>query len=157
MATVKISYAASAAITCTLTSIADSAARQSAAVDNSSTLYLDAMVQVKVKLATGTPANQKLIYVFVYGSEDGATYSDNASGSDAAITLRVPTNMKLADVIQTPDLGGLTYPGNPFSVASCFGGILPRKWGIAVANYTGVAFDTTGHTTTFTGITQTVV
>src|SRR5262245_61602598 len=158
MATVKWAYATSTAITCGVASLADSAARQSTAVDNTSNLYLDAIVQGKFKLQTGTPSNQKLIYIFVYGSEDGTNYTDNATGTDGAITLRVPTNMKLGDIIQCPDSGALSYISNPFSVASCFGGVMPRKWGVAVANYTGITFDTTAgnHYVTYTGLTQTV-
>jgi hypothetical protein len=158
MATVKWAYATSAALTCTVASLADNAARQSTAVDNTSNLYLDAMVQAKFKLASGSPANQKIIYLFVYGSEDGTNYTDNATGSDGALTLRVPTNMKLGDIIQTPDSGALSYVCNPFSVASCFGGVMPRKWGVVIANLTGLAFDSTGgnHYVTYTGLTQTV-
>jgi hypothetical protein len=35
---------------------------------------------------------------------------------------------------------------------------MPRKWGVVIANLTGLAFDSTGgnHYVTYTGLTQTV-
>jgi hypothetical protein len=156
MADLKLKYASSANFTLTLASLASSAtgARESTAVDNTTNLYLDALVRVHCKLQAGTPANDKAIYVFAYGSEDGTNYTDNATGSDAAVTMRDPTNLRLIGVIACPDSGGLTYKGGPFSVAQAFGGILPRKWGIVLRNYTGVTLSATegDHAYSYTGI-----
>lgn len=145
MADVKQSFQSSQNFTLTLASLASSATagRESTAVDNTSNLYLDAVCMVSVKLQTGTPANDKSVYVYAYGSVDGTNYTDNATGSDAAITLRDPTNVRLVCVIPIPDAGGLTYESSPFSIAAAFGGILPPKWGIIVRNYTGVALSAT--------------
>jgi hypothetical protein len=160
MASIKLAYDSSAALTITLASLASSATagRESTAIDNTSNLGEDALVFVKVKLQAGTPANDKAIYVYAYGSEDGTNYTDPATGTDAAITLRDPTNLRLIGVINTPDSGALTYKSNPFSVAAAFGGILPRKWGIVIRNYTGIAFDATAgnHSITYTGVFHTV-
>lgn len=112
-------------------------------MDNATNLFLDAICQVKVALQTGTPANDKAVYIYAYASVDGTTYTDNATGSDAAITLRDPTNLRLVAVIPCPDSGGLTYESSPFSIAQAFGGILPPKWGICVRNFTGVALSAT--------------
>lgn len=156
MADLKIKYGTSTGITITLASLGSSAtaARESTAIDNTSDLYDDAMVYVACKLQAGSPANDKAIYVFAYGSEDGTNYTDNATGSDAAVTMRVPTNLRLIGVISCPDSGALTYKGGPFTVAQAFGGIMPRKWGIVVRNYTGVTFDATegNHAKSYTGI-----
>lgn len=118
-------------------------------------MFVDALVSVTAKLATGTPAGDKALYVYAYGSEDGTNYGDNATGTDAAITLRSPTNLRVVGVISAPDSGGLTYKGQPMSVAAAFGGVLPRKWGIVLLNATGVALSATGgdHSVKFTGIT----
>jgi hypothetical protein len=158
MASVLVAYGTSTALTITLTSLASSATagRESTAVDNSSNLYLDALCQVTCKLATGTPANDKAIYIYAYGSENGTVYTDNATGSDAAITLRDPTNLRLVAVIPVPDSGALTYESSPFSIAQAFGGVMPRKWGLVVRNYTGVALDSSGNAATYTGISATV-
>jgi hypothetical protein len=156
MADIKLAYATSANLTCSLASLASSATagRESTAIDNSSNLYIDALVQLKIQLQTGTPANDKAIYVYAYGSEDGTTYTDNATGSDAAITLRDPSNMRLIGVIPCPDSGGVVYESQPMSVAAAFGGILPREWGIVVRNYTNVTLHATegNHAKKYTGV-----
>lgn len=154
MADIKQGLASSAALTITLASLASSATagRESTAISNATNLYLDALVQVKVKLATGTPANDKAVYVYAYGSEDATDYGGDATGTDAAYTQKDPTNLRLLGVIACPDSGALTYRMNPVSVASAFGGALPRSWGIVVRNYTGVALDSTGNEATYSGI-----
>lgn len=142
-------------MTISLASLASSATagRESTVVDNTTNKFIDALVYVQCKLATGTPANDKAISVYAYGSEDGSNYTDNATGSDAALTQRSPTNLILLGKIECPDSGQLTYKG-VFSVAQAFGGFLPRKWGIVIRNYTGLALDSTGgnHAVTYTGI-----
>lgn len=155
----KITYATSAAITCTLASLAQAAAREGTAIDNTSNLYLDVLVYVAIKLQAGTPGSDKQVIIYAYGSEDGTNYTDNATGSDAAITLRSPTNLRVIGVISTPDAGALTYKSNPMSVATAFGGLMPRKWGIAVENRTNITFSATegDHTKSYTGITLTTV
>lgn len=152
MATIKSLYGTSTSITITLASLASGSSRESAAVDNTTNLFLDALVYLAIPLATGTPAGDKAIYVYAAGSEDGTNYGDNATGSDAAITLRSPTNLRLIGVINTPDSGAVTYKSHPISVAAAFGGFLPRKWSIIVQNATGLALGTTGFTSTYTGI-----
>lgn len=160
MSAIKEAFGTSTAITITLTSLASSATagRESLAVDNTGALNLDALVQVKIKLAAGSPANDKQVYVFAAGSEDGTQYTDNATGADAAITMRDPTNLRPIGVIPTPDSGGLTYIGSPMSVAAAFGGVLPRKWSIVIRNFTGLALTGTpaDHAVTYTGVTATV-
>jgi hypothetical protein len=156
MADLKIAYATSSTFTLTLASLASSATagRECTAIDNSSNKYTDVHVQLKIQLQTGSPANDKAIYVYAYGSEDGSTYTDNATGSDAAITLRDPTNMRIIGVIPCPDSGGVVYESQPMSVAAAFGGKMPRAWGIVVRNYTGVTLHATegNHAKKYTGL-----
>lgn len=158
MATRKISYGTSTSITCTLASLAQAAARECTVVDNGTNLYIDAMLYLAVKLQTGTPGSDKVVNVYLYVSEDGTNYTDNATGSDAAVTLRSPTNLIPAGQIACPDSGGLTYKFVIPSIASICGGILPRKWGIVVENRTNVTFSATegDHAKTYTGIYETV-
>ena len=155
MANVKAEFGTSTALTITLNSLAASttAGRESTAVDNSSNKYIDALVTVICQLATGTPASELGIYVYAYGSEDGTNYQDNATGSDAALTFRSPTNMVLLGRIETPAAvtGGATFKG-VFAVAQAFGGILPRKWGIVVKNSSNLALHTSGNSASYTGI-----
>lgn len=152
MANLKAEYGASASLTITLNSLASAGARESAVIDNTTNKYFDAHVSVVVDLAAGTPASDKAVYVYAYGSEDGTNYQDNVTGADAAVTLRSPTNLRLIGVINVPDSGGLSYRSAPMSVAAAFGGILPRKWGIVVQNLSGLALETTGNSATYSGI-----
>jgi hypothetical protein len=151
----KLQWGTSTGITCSLASLASSATagQESTAIDNTTNRYIDAMVLVSVKLATGTPGNDKTVYVFAYGSEDGTKYTDNATGSNASITLRQPPIMRLIGTIPCPDAGALTYESQPMYVAHAFGGKLPRKWGIVVLNYTGVTLSSTegDHTKSYSG------
>jgi hypothetical protein len=155
MADLKQAFGSSTAITATLASITGAgAARESTVVDNGTNLFLDVMVYVAVKLQAGSPSGDRAIFIWAYASEDGTNYTDNATGSDAAITLRVPTNLRPLGTINTPDSGGLTYKSGPMSLAAAFGGVIPRKWGIVVQNLTGVTFSATegDHAKSYTGI-----
>lgn len=158
MATIQSLYGSVTNLTVTLTSLASSATagRESTVVDNSSTLYLDALVQGHVKLLTGTPANDKCVYVYAYGSvaDVNTDLTDAATGTDAAFTHTDPPNLKLLGVINAPAAGGLTYKAGPWSVAAAFGGVLPPRWGIVVRNYTGLALSATStdHVFTYRGV-----
>ena len=150
--TVQPLYGSLQTLTITLAALANLAARESSAADNASGLFLDAMVQLAIQLAAGTPTGDKKIEVYAYASVNGTNYTDNATGSDAAITLRSPTNLQLLGTIECPDAGGLTYRGVFPSIATAFNGILPYKWGIVVVNKTGLAFAASGHSAQYRGV-----
>jgi hypothetical protein len=143
VATIKQLYGTSAqAITCTITTLASSATacRASTAVDNTTNLYLDALVQVNVTLGATATANDKCVYVWAYGTADGGTtYTDGVTGTDAAFTRTDPPNLKLIGVLNTPT-ASTAYKSGPMSVAAAFGGVLPDHWGVVVQNYSGSAF-----------------
>lgn len=130
-------------ITCGLGTLASAASRQSTVIDSTVNKPLDALVCVKVKSGASGTAATGYVNVYVYASVDGGTtYTDNASGSDSAITLTVPPNLILLGQINVV-ANGVTYVGGPWSVAEKFGGSMPAKWGIAVENQSGHALDTT--------------
>ena len=141
-------------LTLTMASLASGSARECTAVDNTSNLFLDAMVYLALQLQSGTPSGDASIYVYAYGSADGSNYDDNATGSDAAITLRSPTTLKQLSVINAPTSGALTWKKTIPSVAAAFNGILPPKWGIVISNATGIAFNATegNHTKQYRGV-----
>jgi hypothetical protein len=155
MVDIKREYATSTAITIALENLASSldAGRECTAIDNGTNKYIDALVQLRFKLLAGTPAADRAVYVYAYGSEDGTNYTDNATGADANITLRNPPICPLIGVINCPDAGGLTYKSNPMSIAKAFDWILPRKWGVIIRNNTNIAFSATGgdHVLTYSG------
>ena len=157
----KIAYGTSTAITCTLASLPSSAsAGQSClAVDNTTNLFDDAMLTIAVKTSASALANDKACYVYLYGSEDGTVFngsSSEAEGTNIAVTLDSPTNLRGPYVISCP-ASSVTYRLVVGSVAAVFGGVLPRKWGFVLQNYTGQNLDSTegNMQKTYTGITYT--
>lgn len=129
------------AITCTITSLTSGSFRQSTAVDNTTNLFLDAFVQVKVKTGASATNAAGYIQVFAYGSADGGTdYSDGVTGTDGAFTATNPPNLRLIGIINAV-ANSTTYVGGPFSVAAAFGGILPDHWGIVIDNESGSTLD----------------
>lgn len=142
MADIKVAFSSTTNIVCTLTSLLASSSRECTAVDNSSNLYPDALLHVKVTTSSGTMGDAKAVYVWLYGSVDGAKYTDNATGSDADLVMRSPTNLRGPFVISTPT-ANVTYESVIGSVASFFGGSLPVKWGVVIENKTNVTLDPT--------------
>ena len=140
--TVKMVYGTNnQAISITLTSLANNGQQGSLAVDNSTNLYLDAIVFIKVKTnAAGTSATG-YVNIYAYGSADGGTtYSDGVTGTNAAQTLTNPPNVKLIGVCNAV-ANAATYSCGPFAVSPAFSGTLPDHWGIVVENKTGAALD----------------
>lgn len=147
--------AASGALTITLASLASSATagRESTVVDNSTDLFRDVLVTVKVKVDSGSIANDKAVIVYAYGTVDGGSpYTGGATGSDAAYTMDDPTVLVAIGVIPAPTQSK-TYIGT-FRVAHAFGGVLPQKWGLMIRNYCGIALTGTAgdHGVTYQGI-----
>jgi hypothetical protein len=150
-------YASSTPLTITLANLANGAARECVAVNNASSRYQDALVHVHVKFVAGAPSNEKRVYVYVYGSEDGARYTTPATGADAALVVPTPTSLVLASIIEVRDnTGEPVFASAPISVAQNSGWVLPRKWGIVVLNRAGLAFAATDCAASFSGIYQAV-
>lgn len=155
MADIKMKYGAEAVtVACTLTSLASGSARESAAVDNSINLYLDALVKVKVKFANTVLTGDKRVYIYAAGTVDASLpeWPDAVTGADAAITLDSPTQLKLIGAVEAAQ--NLTRKSEPMSVAQAFGGILPVNWSIVILNSSGAALTATAsdHTVEYQGI-----
>lgn len=144
MATVSLNYATPAAITITMTSLADGAYRQSTVVDNSTNKYVDALIGGSIQTGT-TPTAETRIEVYLYASYDGTNYTAGCSGTDGAYTADGEENLlKLIEVIIVDATTGQDYVFGPISVAQVFGGIMPSKFGVVIKNATGAALDATG-------------
>lgn len=130
-------------ITCTLASLTNTSVRQATVVDNSSNVFNEALVHVKVKSGGSGTATTGYVNVYAYGTADGGTtYTEGASGSDGSITLTSPTNARWIGSINVV-ANATTYNGGPFPVSPAFGGTLPEKWGIIIENQSGGTLDST--------------
>jgi hypothetical protein len=154
-ADIKIKYGSNGqTITITVASLTNNSARQCTVIDNTTNVYLDALVQLKIKSAASSTSATGYINVYAFGTVDGGTtYGENAGASDAGITLTSPTNLTLIGRMNIV-ANATTYYSNPFSVAAAFGGQLPDHWGIVVENKTGGTLDSTGgnHTVKYQGV-----
>lgn len=126
------------AITLTLANLANSATvgRASTYIDNVGNLFLDVLITLFVE--TGTVTGNKQIAVYGYGSSDsGLSYTEGVTGADVSFTRQDPTNLKLLGAIWTPS--SATIYKATFTIADKFGGVLPERWGLFVANDSGAA------------------
>ena len=162
MASVKLALGTIVSMTVTnLHSLASSATAgwQSAVVDNSSDLYEDALVQVKLDFANTAPANSKGVYVYAYGGLESGVYSNPASGSEGTLTLVDVTanaqNLRLIGFIPYTTQDEVAE-SSPMSVAAAFGGILPAYWGVALMNHSGAALAGSGNTVKYMPVHHTV-
>lgn len=150
MAVLTITYSANTAITFDISSLGTSATfvagRESTQIDNTSNLYVDALVDVKgiTGHASTAPTIGQEIRLYCWGSDVSlaTTAIDVLDGTDSAETLghvSVLNSLRLAGSASvTVATAGLLYYIQPFSVASLFGGVMPKFWGLFLAhNHTG--------------------
>lgn len=155
MATVKELLSAIQTFTLTLASLANSAVgvgRQSTLIDNSSDLYLSALVSLNIKVGT-TPTAGSLIYVYLLRSNADSTpiADDNAGASDAGITI---VNAPLLGTIRVLDATtGANYRAI-FDTSQL--GPLGSKWGIAIVNSSGVALNASEGVYSWRGVQKTI-
>lgn len=154
MADIKQSFGTVASFTITNANLATSATAgwQSNAIDNSANLYADALVLVDLAAVNTAPANSRAIFLYAFGLIDtaGSVYTNTGAASPAGSegTLTYPDVTTTAVV--APLLGVIPYTtqnvihrGGPFSVARCFGGVLPPKWAIGMVNHSGMTLSVT--------------
>lgn len=164
MATATISYSSNTSITCSVASTATSttfvAGRESSEIDNTTNKYMDALVQGFVTVGTTPTANTQIL-VYVWGADTSlaTTPIDVLDGTDSTETLTnvgvLYSALKLGAVITvTAATSDIDYAFAPFSVASRFGGVMPKFWGLYVTHNTGVNLNATGgnHAFSFNGI-----
>lgn len=152
MASLKNAYAAKATITCTLTSLANGSVRESTVVDNTSGLYIDALLRIKTN---GQASGTSVCRIFAYAALGDTTYTDLATGSDAAFTAGVRNSVYVGSVQMN---SATAVTAGPLSIASAFGGTLPDKWGLIIVNNSGAALSATAgdHVLEYEGVYLTV-
>lgn len=136
---------ANQSVTITLASLASSAtaARASTVIDNSTTLFEDVLFFINFQTVASTSTTGYL-NVYAYSSVDGGTtYSGGATGSDAALTIRNPTELVL--LVSLPaNTASAQYRAGPFSFCRLYGlDRLPSRFGFVVANVSGQALSAT--------------
>lgn len=157
MSTIKPSYGAgNQTIVCTLTSLANGSAQGSNFIDNTSALYLDALVFVTVKTNGSSTSATGSVNIYGYGSVNGSTFTDNCTGSNGGQPLTSPPNTPLLGVGNAV-ANATTYDFGPFSFRSAFNGIMPQQWGIVVVNATGNTLDASVGSAFYQGYQEQVV
>ena len=143
--TIKPLYGSSGqTITITLASLTTGSSRASTAVSNTTNLYEDALLFIKLTTAATGVAATGYVNVYGYGSVDGGTtYPEAITGTDAAATLTVPPNLVLLAQINA-NTSAATKTYGPFSFCRQYGlDKLPAQWGVVIQNETGATFNAT--------------
>jgi len=148
MATATVNYSSNTTITMDLANLGTSstflAGRESSQIDNTSNKYMDCTVSGFISVGT-TPTANTVIAVYVWGADTSlaTTPLDVLDGTDSAETLTntgILNALRLGASIAVPAAtSDVQYIVLPFSVASLFGGVMPKFWGLFVSHNTGVA------------------
>lgn len=168
MTVLTTTYSANTAITFDLSSLGTSstfvAGRESTQIDNTSTQYVDCLVNVDgiTGHASTAPTVGQLIALYCWGADTSlaTTAIDVLDGTDSAETLghvSVLNSLRFAgSAAVTVATAGLVYYIQPFSVAALFGGVMPKFWGLFLAhNHTGALGASNSGLFSFNGITYT--
>jgi len=150
MPTMSLNYSSNTDLGVDLSSLATSSSflggYESNQVDNTTNLYVDAVVNIDgiVGHASAAPTVGQMIVVYVWGSDTSlaTTAIDTLDGTASAETL---SNAHILNALRyagsatvTAATAGLTYYIQPFNVAPLFGGVMPKYWGLFIAhNHTG--------------------
>lgn len=159
MADIKVKYPATSSVdlTITLASLTTGASgvftagQESTAVDNTTNLDLDHLLSGKIRTGT-TPTVSRSINVYAYANISSAsgtpTYPDVLDGTDSAETFTsanvMNSTLKFVASITVDATSDRDYFFGPVSIASIFGGVLPKFWGVYVAHDTAVNLNATG-------------
>lgn len=165
MAVTTVTYSSNTTITIDLSALASSssfiAGRESSQIDNTTNLYIDAIVQGKFTVGT-TPATTGGLMVYVWGSHTSlaTTALDVLDGTDSAESFTATSlGATVKQAMFTPVLvntSNTEYVSKPFSVANALGlPCLPKFWGLYISHNMTAALRTDAANTnsfTFNGI-----
>jgi hypothetical protein len=151
MANVKLVYAAPVSLSLTSANLATSTTGgwQSDGQDNTSNLYIDALVQVKLAAVNTAPGNNKTIYLYAFGvttTDYTGTGAANATGTAGSLTFPdITLNPVVANQLGTIPYNtqNIAINSSVFSIGRAFGGILPAKYAIGMLNYSGMTLSVT--------------
>lgn len=124
--TLKLLYDTAASLTVTgIGTLANATSATSSTVDNTTTLYVDALVELVFATASGATATGT-VEVWGKGSIDNSDFDDD-------------TNDRLIGVVALAAAGVQTRK-RILQLAAAFGGTLPPYWQLRIRNATGAAF-----------------
>lgn len=164
LATLSLNYSANTAIALDLSSLATSstwiAGVESGQIDNTTNLYIDALVDVKGIVGHASTANTvgQELRIYVWGSDVSlnTTPISALDGTTSAETLTATVTQSLrqgASVQAIVTTAGLTFYVQPFSVAALFGGVMPKFWGLFVThNFAGSLGASNNNLFQYTGV-----
>lgn len=119
-------------------------------IDNTAgttTLALDRLQFGKIRVGSSAPTANTIIRLYAVPSPDGTTWPDGIAGTAGAVTW-TSAGVRDGCVVLARSLKVDTTTASRdyyyhFSLASLFGGFLPKKTGIYVAHNTGTALNST--------------
>ena len=142
----------------TLASLGSAASRETTAIDNTTNLFMDVKISVKIKTGAAGVLTTGFIKVFAYASVDGGTtWAGGVTGVDAAYGGNKDALIFLGSL--PASLVATTYV-SVFNLSRAFGfGGIPANWGIVIDNESGTALDTTptSHAVLYQGIQAQVI
>lgn len=118
------------------------AGRESTQADNTSDLFVDAVCYVKqiTGHASTAPVVGQQINLYIWGAPVSLATSaiDVLDGTDSVETLSHVSILNslvfVSAATVTVATAGLTYYIPPFSVKQCFGGVMPKFWGLFMSH-----------------------
>jgi len=154
MADIKQKFgSANQAMTITIASLTNGSAREGTAIDNTTDLFFDVKVTVKVKSGASGTSTSGSVNVYAYATVDGGSnYTSGCTGSDAAYSGRLNNLLYLGSIDVVAN--ATTYSAT-FNLSRAFGyGGIPAKWGIVIENQSGGTLDATGgnHSAIYQGV-----
>lgn len=166
MASYKIEYGSSSAVTISPASLASSgtltAGVESDAIDNTTNKYFDYLIAGKITTG-GSPTTDTHIQVCVVGISDDTTWPDVFDGTGSAGTVtsaKIKNSIcKIVADVTIDATSNQAYPFGPVSVARAFDGTMPKKFVVFVTHNTTAALNSTAgnHAIYITPVYATVV
>jgi hypothetical protein len=137
---------------------------RSAAIDNTSDLFMDIHIQFKLAAVNTAPANGKTFYLFASGllDDSGSDYATTGAASGGAPdgsegTLTFPAVD--ASPVNLPQIGAVDYINQNvaiispiLSVAAAFGGLVPAKLVLGFINDSGMTIAGSGNYVKYRGV-----
>lgn len=124
MATLKLQYGTTTTLTVTgLATLANSTSATSAVVDNTTNLFVDALIELT--FTTGTVSATGTVEIWAKGSIDNSDFDDDLNDRLVGVVVLTGTAAQTRKRIA--------------GLAAAFGGTLPPFWQVRIRNATGAA------------------